>query len=223
MEPLLKLTDFMFDNHPVPLNISVFKGMRICFVTTGEHESRELMKVLTGFRSPDSGSIFLSGVDLSDMSRQQLLDARVEMGIVQASGGLIANLKLWENITLPFMFRFGELSAATGENALRYLELFGYKGNLMTLPGHLSLFEQRMTSFIRAAIGTPQMMLYAGCFDGLSDNELDTFLEISTEFHSKRPELISIYLTADTNIEKGLAPDLTINLRQETATSRRSQ
>ncbi len=219
MKALITLTDFLFDNLVSPLNISIIEGQKFCFVTSCDHETMELAKLLTGLKQPMAGIIRLFDSEPSTLSRHQILDARSEIGVIPASGGLISNLKLWENITLPFTFRHGNLPAETGEKALKYLELFEYKGTRMALPGHLSIFERRMVSFIRAAICSPKIMIYAGCLDSLSENEMAIFLDQTEALHKELSGLASIYLTSVTDLEKQILPDKTIHLRQETAHS----
>ena len=221
METILLIEDCSMECLAIPLNMRICKGERTCIVTSGDHETRELMKLMAGETYPLSGTVRISGHDPSTLTRQQLLDLRKSFGIVQSSGGLISNLKLWENITLPLMFRNSELPKEAGEKALNYIEKFGYKGSLMALPGYLSLFEQRMASFIRSAILDPQIMIYAGCLDNLPDDELLTFLDADSCLRSGNPDMASLYITSDTDLPQNLPADSILNLRHDSGRYRR--
>ena len=222
MNNILTLTDFMFDGLAYPLNISLDRGMQIHFIAAGEYDTRSMMQLFTGSKLPEHGKIMLFENDTATFSRQQMLDARKHIGIITHTGNLISNLKLWENITLPTMFRLGMVPEQSVKQALQILDDFGYKGNLMSLPGHLSVFELRMASFIRAAISLPKIMLYAGCFDNLSAEENSLFLQQAIKLQANSPEQVSIYITSGNTALEELKPDLTISLQKDTGRPKRS-
>lgn len=144
------------------------------------------------------------------------------MGIVTANGGLVANLKLWENITLPLAYHCGEVSAEAEQRALDLLASFGYRGSLFALPGHLTLFERRMTAFIRAAITAPRLMLYAGCFDNLTTEQRRLLLHQAQLLRQSDPDQAAIYLTTSKSTLSELHPDITFNLKQHTTSPERT-
>ena len=107
----------------------------------------------------------------------------------------------------------GAVMPETTDNIMRYLNAFNFAGNLMALPGHLSIFDRRMAAFIRAAIKIPQLMIYAGCFDTLSSDQRWLLFNQAQELQSALPDLASVYITSSINALEDLQPDLRINLR----------
>lgn len=188
-------------------------GMQVLFTTSDDQETRTVLQLLTGIQLPDQGRITLRTADTTALSRHELLELRQTVGVVTASGGLISNLKLWENIVLPQQFRSGAIAEETTATINQYLELFGYKGSLMVLPGHLNAFERRMAAFIRAVITTPELMIYAGCFDTLTSDQRWQLLQQTQQYHQHRPSQLSIYISASTTALEDLRADLHFNLR----------
>lgn len=222
MAPLICLQTIALENQPELLQLELAAGMQALCITSGDQELRRLLQLCCGMVLPTQGQVLLDGVDTADLSRLQLLDQRRSIGIVTATGGLIANLKLWENITLPLLYHHGTLLQKTEQHALDLLTAFGYTGNLLTLPGHLSSFERRMAAFIRAAISSPRLMVYAGCFDNLTADQRGLLFRQSQQLHQENPELASLYLTTSSTALQELQPDVSINLRHHATTPARS-
>jgi len=187
-----------------------------------DQQLTQLLRLCTGMTLPDNGQILLEGSDTVTLSRQQLLQLRQQIGIVDISGGLIANLKLWENITLPICYRQGSVSEQAEQQALALLGNFGYRGNLLALPGHLSVFERRMAAFIRAAIATPRLMLYAGCFDNLTNDQRRLLFDQAQLLHRSIPGVASLYLTSSSKALNELQPDASYDLKSHTQPVARS-
>lgn len=155
----------------------------------------------------DSGRVYHAMVAHSAV-RQALIERLVDTGcaaIVPPDGGLIGNLKVWENLVLP--------AAYHGGGAHRYAELeqraadlfagFGISGTgfdalCTTLPDHLTPFEQRLCGFVRAMLTAPRIMVYDSLFDGLSRDHTGKVLAFDRVYHSRQGlPGTSLHLTAD--------------------------
>lgn len=192
-------------------------GMTALFTTSAEHEIRLLARTLTGEQLPEQGCVQIDGVPLAERTRSQLHQLRRSAGVVPANGGLISNLKLWDNITLPLLFHGGSVPEESHALIHAYLEQFGLGNNLWTLPGHLNQFERRAVGFIRAAVTKPRFMLYAGCFDNLPSQEKTLLLEHALKLHTETPGMISLFITSSLTSLEQLEPDLNCNLRHNPA------
>jgi len=222
MASLLCIQDLILDNHSPALSLDLAPGMQARCIVADDQQLTQLLKICTGMELPENGKILLDGNDITQLSRQQLLALRQQIGIVSASGGLIANLKLWENITLPICYRQGSVSEQTEQQALALLDSFGYRGNLLALPGHLSVFERRMAAFIRAAIAAPRLMLYAGCFDNLTGDQRRLLFDQAQLLHRSTPGLAALYLTTSSKALNELQPDTSYDLKSNTQPVARS-
>ena len=222
MPSLLCIRNLVLDNRSPALSLELEAGQQVRCIVADDQQLTQLLRLCTGLTLPDNGQILLDGIDTAALSREQLLLLRQQFGIVGASGGLIANLKLWENITLPICYRQGNVSDQAEQQALALLEGFGYRGNLLALPGHLSVFERRMAAFIRAAIATPRLMLYAGCFDNLTSDQRRTLFDQAQLLHRSIPGVSALYLTTSSKALELLQPDHSFDLKSHTQPVARS-
>lgn len=213
MPPLLCIQDLVLDSRSPALSLELAPGMLARCIVADDQQLTQLLRLCTGMELPENGKILLDGNDITQLSRQQLMGLRQQIGIVSASGGLIANLKLWENITLPLCYRQGSVSDQQEQQALALLDSFGYRGNLLALPGHLSTFERRMAAFIRAAIAAPRLMLYVGCFDNLTGDQRRLLLDQALQLHRSVPEMSALYLTTSSKALAELQADVSYDLK----------
>ena len=132
------------------------------------------------------------------------------MAIVAARGGLIGNLKVWENLVLPIAYR-GE--ARLDELEARAESLFRELGVLRgrfaelcaLLPDRLSEFERRLAAFVRAMLAEPEIMVYEGLFDGLTRAEIEKATDFDRLFRQHFPFRTAIYVDAEDPMLPALA------------------
>jgi len=154
----------------------------------------------------DSGRVYHAIVSRG-AARDALIEQLVGTGlaaIVPTDGGLIGNLKVWENLVLPAAYhddsapRYAELE----ERAASLFAEFGVAGERFealctTLPDHLDRFEKRLCAFVRAMLTEPRIMVYDSLFDGLSRDETGKVLAFDRVYHSRLALGTSLHLTAD--------------------------
>lgn len=217
MSPSISFHDLSITGFQEQLEISIPTGSIALFITSGELENRTLMHLMTGEQMPETGSVKLLDQQTDQLNKEQLFEIRKSVGIVQSSGGLVSNLKLWENITLPLLFHNHPAMQQAEETALKLLEQFGLQDKLISLPGHLTLFERRLGGFVRATTLSPRVMIYCGCFDTLPARQRDLLLEKALEWHHGQDGLTSVFITSSSTALENLAPDLSCNLRHRAA------
>jgi len=167
-------------------------GTRSLVLVAREEDSHQFTRLITGVVRPDSGSINVLGFSTTDSTCETMMDLRLKIGVVPFSGGLVSNLKVWENIFLPMTYHIGEPTVTDMEAARNYLDELGYKSKRMELPAHLSLFEKRVVAFTRAAVMKPEIMLYCNSLEKISTIEQNMLLTVINRFHEEMKERTSI-------------------------------
>jgi ABC-type transporter Mla maintaining outer membrane lipid asymmetry ATPase subunit MlaF len=123
-----------------------------------------LIDMAVGELPPASGKILLQGRPLDEIKPGSI-------GWIPAAGGLISNLKTWENVTLPLWYHGRRQTAATEENVARCLAELGLEQQewekFMSSPtARLKLWERKLAGLLRGLILAPQIMVVdAGLFD----------------------------------------------------------
>lgn len=194
------------------LTFEIEAGTSALVVTSGEVEGAALLRLITGLDRPLRGSVQISGQPVEDMAPPQLYQLRQQIGVIPANGGMISNLKLWENITLPLHFTTGNIPPGTDDYVTNCFKKLGISFNLMALPAHLSPHERRVAAFIRASLCQPRIMVYNYCFENISAAARSGFFAATSAFHSAAPERTSLYLVSSADIARNLPADVTIKV-----------
>ena len=127
----------------------------------------------------------------SESQRTALLQALGEQPgvvIVPHNGGLISNLRVWENIILPVQYHGIELAGELEENVTQLLIQCGVQDEaavselLLKLPDQLSLYEKRLVGFVRAMLMSPELVIYDSMNEGLSRKELARVVKFDRVF-----------------------------------------
>ena len=184
LDPVLKGADRSFE----PGTISAV-------VTEGEDVSALLLRVLTGLTPLEEGKVLILGHDLGLLSKEKQGEVRRRIGIVFPDGGLISNLKVLENVTLPLLYHTGESRREIERRAIALLDRFGCGDVLFELPGNLSASRRRRVGFARAFAQEPEVIVYHWRAGGLDVEERELFLREAVAFHGDAPGRTTIFLT----------------------------
>jgi len=217
MSAPLSFSDVSFSGLPDGLTCHFPSGSTTLVVAAREQQVSSLARLISGLSRPRQGSLLIDGQDLAGFDHDQLYDHRCRTAIVPANGGLISNLKLWENLTLPLQYHRDGATPEEERRAQEYLETFGYHGNLMALPAHLSHHEKRIVALARAFLCNPRIVVYCDCFEGVSLPHLPLMIRQTTGFHKARTDRVSIYVTTTTVLAPELAPDSILHLQDTPA------
>ena len=189
-------------------------GSSVLIVTSREDESTALTRLISGLSRPAHGSVLVDGRDLADLETAQLYSFRQQIGVVPSNGGLVSNLKFWENITLPLMYHSGAVTSEDEKIALDYLARLGYSGNIMAMPAHLTLYEKRMAAMVRVFLRQPRLVLYSNCIEGSPSTHREAFFQISTSFHTAAKDRTSLYLTSSPDLTEKLPVDMIVRMNE---------
>src|SRR3989339_504213 len=169
-------------------------GGRACVVLTEtEFEKNLILRIFTGLTRLDSGKIFIFGKEISSFSYSELNAARKGMGIVLNNGGLISNLKVWENIMLPLSYHSSS-HHDMDEKMISILGKIGYDDDIAVLPGPLPAYKKRLAGFARAMLMEPDLIIYDSVFEGLSPDIRSKVLETITAFQRQKEGRASLFL-----------------------------
>ena len=143
------------------------------------------------------------------------------LAVVAPRGGLIGNLKVWENLVLPVQYhagafaaplraleaRAGRLFRALGVAQERFVELCGL------LPERLTEYERRLAAFVRGVLAEPEIMVYDGLFDGIARNEAHKAARFDPLFLRHFPFRTAVYVDTHDATMPGLEDHPVIHLR----------
>jgi ABC-type transporter Mla maintaining outer membrane lipid asymmetry ATPase subunit MlaF len=138
--------------------------------------------------------------------------------IVPHNGGLISNLRVWENIILPVQYHGIQLPGKLEDNVMTLLDQCGLSDEtvvsalMLKLPDQLSLYEKRLVGFVRAMLIGPELIIYDGLNEGLSRKELVMVGKFDAVFRLHFPFRTSVLVGFDEDSDKSDPNQLVINL-----------
>jgi ABC-type transporter Mla maintaining outer membrane lipid asymmetry ATPase subunit MlaF len=197
-------------------------GCSVLIITSREDVSTALTRLITGLSRPDRGSVLVDGQDIVGLDTAKLYHLRQQIGVVPSNGGLISNLKLWENITLPLLYHSGAVTAEDEKNGLDYLNRLGYSGNIMALPAHLTHYERHVAAMVRVFLQQPRIVLYSSCIDGTTSASREVFYRVTQEFHTAVKDRTSLYLTSSPELAADLPVDMVVRMNESVETASRT-
>jgi putative ABC transport system ATP-binding protein len=118
-----------------------------------------LLLLAAGLSTPDSGSVFFDGRDLSLMSGSQADNFRLrDVGFIFQSFHLVAGASALSNTALKLLADGYTLREAK-ERALPWLERVGLDTRVQHTPERLSMGERQRVAIARALVNSPRLLL----------------------------------------------------------------
>lgn len=140
-----------------------------------------LLNIIAGLARPTSGDVFVDGVNIWDLTDEQLSALRSEkMGFMFQVPSLIPTLTVLDNVVVPTMFLAREKQVDVYQRASKAVESLGLSHRAEALPRHLSAGEEKRAVIARAIINEPSVLLAdepTANLDELTEKEVMSLLE----------------------------------------------
>ncbi len=119
-----------------------------------------ILKLMLGLLKPDSGTIWVLGHRVDEMSEAQLMGVRHHMGMVFQEGALFDSFTVGENVGYKL---YEETTLPLPEVRQRVEEVLGFVGlseHIDKQPSELSGGQRRRVAIARAMAAKPTLLLY---------------------------------------------------------------
>jgi D-methionine transport system ATP-binding protein len=118
-----------------------------------------LLRTINLLEVPDSGRVVVAGRDLTQLSRRDLREARLDIGMIFQHHNLLQNLDVFDNVALPLRLH-GTLNAPRlRQRVLDCLALVGLADKAHDYPARLSGGQKQRVAIARALASQPQILL----------------------------------------------------------------
>lgn len=163
------------------INLEVNEQEYISIMGKSGSGKSTLLGLLACLDNPSSGSVIISGVDVSKLDENKMIEFRNEnIGIVFQSFNLIPTLTAVENIEVPLMFSKKKIN--TKVRAKELLEMVGLKDRAKTYPRQLSGGEQQRVAIARALANNPKLLLADEPTGALDSQNGENILKLISSF-----------------------------------------
>ncbi|MBM3902136.1 MAG: ABC transporter ATP-binding protein [Verrucomicrobia bacterium] len=141
-------------------SLRVNRGETVALVGPSGSGKSTLLNLLGTLDTPDSGSVWIGGRDVTRLDAKDLARVRNrDLGFIFQSHHLLPQCSVLENVLLPSLADRGHPPADAHERARRLLDRVGLGPRHNHLPGQLSGGERQRAAVVRALIQSPQVVL----------------------------------------------------------------
>ena len=158
-----------FNGKQVLKNISfeVYEGEIFILMGGSGSGKSTTIKHIIGLLKPDSGSIEIDGIDITKLSKKELIEFRKKLGYLFQEGALFDSLKVWENVGFYYLENTKMKEEEIKKLAKEKLKLVGLKDVEDLYPSQLSGGMRKRVSLARAISTDPEIVLYDEPTSGL--------------------------------------------------------
>jgi putative ABC transport system ATP-binding protein len=142
------------------INLAIREGELAVIMGPSGSGKSTLLSIAGGLDKPTEGRVIVGGVDITDMSEEELAKIRArKIGFVFQSFNLVRNFTALENVMAPLIFTGLYTWKEAAEIASKMLEVVGLKGHEHKFPGQLSGGQQQRVAIARALAPGPDVVL----------------------------------------------------------------
>jgi phospholipid/cholesterol/gamma-HCH transport system ATP-binding protein len=148
------------------VNLSLPKGKITAIMGPSGTGKTTLLKIIAGQLQPDSGSAWVDGACVQQLSRNALYDLRQKMGMLFQSGALLTDLNVFDNVAFPLREHTRLPESVIQTLVMMKLQAVGLMGAHTLKPAELSGGMSRRVALARAIALDPEMVFYDEPFVG---------------------------------------------------------
>ena len=140
------------------VNLEVKAGEIVVILGQSGSGKSVLLKHLIGLLRPDSGSILINDVDITQLTELEMLKVRKDIGYLFQEGALFDFLDVYENIAFPLEEHTSLKYQAIEAKVKNMLKMVGLSGTEKKYPAELSGGMKKRAALARSVIMDPKIL-----------------------------------------------------------------
>lgn len=165
---------------PGPLDLRLPVGA-FCVVQGSSALGGPLLRLCAGLRHPLRGRVQVLGANPAALNRREARHFRGALGAALRPGGLISNLTLRMNLTVPLLYSGDANPAEAARRADQMLDLVGIAGWANFRPADVAEDVREQGVIARALIREPQLLLLENPLAALAEDEAARLVQLCRE------------------------------------------
>jgi D-methionine transport system ATP-binding protein len=185
------------------INFTVSKGDIFAIIGKSGAGKSTLLRCLNLLEFPDQGSVSINHIELTQLNKKTLREARKKIGMIFQHFNLLSALTVYQNIALPL--QFSNLDKVTiHKTIMPLLTLTNLTDKQHAYPAQLSGGEKQRVAIARALVNNPHVLL---CDEATSALDPETTQSILTLLHdiNKKLQLTIVLVTHEIGVVKAIA------------------
>ncbi len=136
-----------------------------------------LIRCINLLEKPTSGEIYINDVDITKVSKKELLKMRTKIGMIFQNFNLLEQKTVLQNVLFPLEINKVDKETAKAK-ALELIKLVGLETKANNYPSQLSGGEKQRVAIARALTTNPDVILSDEATSALDPNTTQTILEL---------------------------------------------
>jgi phospholipid/cholesterol/gamma-HCH transport system ATP-binding protein len=178
------------------ISMEIPKSKAIWVRSPGGRGKSTLLKILAGLLTPQFGRYLINGENVNDMSFEEFLSYRLNMGYGFDMGGLLNNKTVAENLSLPLLYHKLVSVEEAAERVEQIVDLFGLHQTKDQRPFAIPGSQRKLTCVIRAFVHHPQVVFLDDPQTGLKQDNLNDLFHYVEESFGQRG-LKQVFFTSE--------------------------
>ncbi len=187
-----------FNSHRVlkNLSLSVKRGSTLVVIGRSGCGKSVMLKHIVRLIRPDSGKVFIDGLDIWGLGEKDVFTLRKRMNMVFQGGALFDSLTVGENVGFELIEHNLVSENELMDRVEEALSLVGLSGISNLTPSELSGGMKKRVALARAICTNPEILLYDEPTTGVDPITADNINELIISLHDKL-KVTSIVVTHD--------------------------
>lgn len=169
------------------VSLEVFPGETLTIIGPSGCGKSTLLKLIMGFIRPDSGSIYVSGKNIIDLSGVEMAPIRRKFGFVFQGAALFDSMTVFDNVAFGLQEAADYNTAVIKRVVMEKLEWVGLSHIVHQYPAALSGGMKKRVGIARALAFEPEILLYDEPTTGLdplvSKNIEELIVRLKNDLH----------------------------------------
>ena len=152
-------------------------------------ERTRLLGAVLDFKLEKGARLVLLGAEIAGLRIAERAAIRSRVAFLPAAGGLLSSLNAWENIVLPIGFHDPKhLNGVAARVYALVAELRNEPRTLLSkLPERMTLYEKKLTGYVRILLERPDLILADDLEGGLNASDRSATEGFAAVYHAHCP------------------------------------
>ncbi|MFY2162102.1 methionine ABC transporter ATP-binding protein MetN [Vibrio alginolyticus] len=190
------------------INLHIDKGTIFGVIGSSGAGKSTLIRCVNMLEAPTFGSIIVDGVDLTKLSKKQLVETRRNIGMIFQHFNLLSSRTVFDNVALPLELAGKDKSQVTTK-VTELLKLVGLADKHESYPSNLSGGQKQRVAIARALASDPSVLLCDEATSALDPATTQSILELLKEINRKL-NITILLITHEMEVVKSICHEVAI-------------
>jgi len=167
-----------------------------------------LIRCLNRLEEPDSGTVFIEGMEITAMNKKQLRLARRKIGMIFQQFNLFDSMTVFQNISFPLEVA-GHPKKLIKSRVEEILELVQLTDKIKAYPSQLSGGQKQRVGIARALANKPAVLLSDEATSALDPQTTYSILELLKDIN-KKLNLTIVLITHELDVLKHICNNMAV-------------